>query len=884
MESYNVRKSRNKNTVCMGHVMNMLKQSKKYLSVYCSNQPRELKYGGTYMKKIYKKLLALALSGILTLSGIPVYGQDVFSSESTAEEFMGNSEPEVIFQDEERKLADSDEEDFFSENRDTFDAGEVTEEITEEAEPDYIKGRPLTEEEREEQLAPFKNLTTYWEAPVVGSDLGEELGSAYAANGYALYPSRYDSRKQGIITSAKNQNPFGICWSFALASLMETSLLLQGKGSYDLSEEHLAYFFANRVNDPLGNTPNDRNIHGSDYHQGGNDYLASIFLTTWSGMTTEADVPLPTDGSHTADYSQPLSAEKAYNTAAYLTDAVFSDYSQDRMKALIMEYGSVSFMYRLEAPYYNPDTGACCYPYKTSINHQSVAVGWDDNYSKDNFPERCNVQSDGAWIVKNSWGPDKGDNGYYYLSYEDQTICSLTAASATDVMKYDNNYFYDGSSGLSSIVLSAGQSAANIYDVKAGNGCDEVLGEVNVVTYSDNASYNIKVYANVSDKSDPTSGTLVYSSPYDIYQPFAGVNTVEIPEITLLQETSFSVVLTNTGSSSFKLNCESDANYVSGTTVWLSTKAGIETGQGFYKGATATKWTDLAKMTTSKPMTPRIKAHTRTLSAPVNPKLSFKASKTTLNIGESVKTTVAVTPSSVSYCGLTYVSSNPEIASVDSSGTIKAVNAGTAVITCKSSDSAGLSAKITVKVNSLPAPEFTVKASANGYNQITWKKVSGATGYRIYRKTPGGSWKAIASVASSVLKYNDQKITACAAYQYTVRAYRKVSGLTTAGKYTAGDVIKAAPALTKISSAGKESTGIRIKWNKQSQCDGYRIYRKTKTGSWQTIAVISKGNLSSYLDKTAQKGVSYYYAVKAFVKQPYGKTYSKYKSSSAVKR
>ena len=47
---------------------------------------------------------------------------------------------------------------------------------------------------------------------------------------------------------------------------------------------------------------------------------------------------------------------------------------------------------------------------------------------------------------------------------------------------------------------------------------------------------------------------------------------------------------------------------------------------------------------------------------------------------------------------------------------------------------------------------------------------------------------------------------------------------------------------------------------------------------------ISNGNSSSYLDKKAQKGVSYYYAVKAYVKEPYGNTYSKYKSSSAVKR
>ena len=81
-----------------------------------------------------------------------------------------------------------------------------------------------------------------------------------------------------------------------------------------------------------------------------------------------------------------------------------------------------------------------------------------------------------------------------------------------------------------------------------------------------------------------------------------------------------------------------------------------------------------------------------------------------------------------------------------------------------------------------------------------------------------------------------------------------------------------------------EKNGIRIRWKPQKKCDGYYIYRKKKGGSYQLIKKISNGNSSSYLDKKAQKGVSYYYAVKAYVKEPYGNTYSKYKSSSAVKR
>ena len=77
------------------------------------------------------------------------------------------------------------------------------------------------------------------------------------------------------------------------------------------------------------------------------------------------------------------------------------------------------------------------------INHIVTVVGWDDNYSSKNFLESSNVTSDGAWIIKNSWGDQKGDGGYYYLSYEDANISNLVSAEAETVadQKYKNNYF-----------------------------------------------------------------------------------------------------------------------------------------------------------------------------------------------------------------------------------------------------------------------------------------------------------------------------------------------------------------------------------------------------------------------------------------------------------
>ena len=90
----------------------------------------------------------------------------------------------------------------------------------------------------------------------------------------------------------------------------------------------------------------------ADYHEGGNDLLASMFLSTWSGMTTEGDVPLATDSTHTQKTGVTPAASKAYNAAAYLKNAYFSDYSVNAMKKLLVANNSVTVMYNAQNAYY----------------------------------------------------------------------------------------------------------------------------------------------------------------------------------------------------------------------------------------------------------------------------------------------------------------------------------------------------------------------------------------------------------------------------------------------------------------------------------------------------------------------------------------------------
>ena len=151
-------------------------------------------------------------------------------------------------------------------------------------------------------------------------------------------------------------------------------------------------------------------------------------------------------------------------------------------------------------------------------------VGWNDNYAKENFPAKSDVQNDGAWIVKNSYGSFWGDNGYFYLSYEDASITNLVSNTVTTQPAYPNNYFYDGAAcGVSSVTLKKGYSIANVFTAAAGNGNAEELGEIVTASKKDNTSYQIQIYTDLKDPSDPLSGTRLSTHRWNTSSPWQGL-------------------------------------------------------------------------------------------------------------------------------------------------------------------------------------------------------------------------------------------------------------------------------------------------------------------------------------------------------------------------
>ncbi len=156
----------------------------------------------------------------------------------------------------------------------------------------------------------------------------------------------------------------------------------------------------------------------------------------------------------------------------------------------------------------------------------------------------------------------------------------------------------------------------------------------------------------------------------------------------------------------------------------------------------------------------------------------------------------------------------------------------------------------------LGTPDVKSATAATNGVTVKWAKVSGAKVYRVYRKTGNGEWELLAKVSGSASSFKDKTAKSGKVYTYTVRAQ---NGSTKGAYETEGVKIKFL-ATPKLASAKASSKGITVKFGAVSGASGYRVYRKTANGSWQLLTTTKS---TSYTDKTAKKGVTYTYTVRA---------------------
>ena len=206
--------------------------------------------------------------------------------------------------------------------------------------------------------------------------------------------------------------------------------------------------------------------------------------------------------------------------------------------------------------------------------------------------------------------------------------------------------------------------------------------------------------------------------------------------------------------------------------------------------------------------------------------VSLNKTSLTSDVGKSYTLTKTVSPSNA-VTSYTWSSSNTSVATVDSNGKVTAKKAGTATITVKTSNGKTATCKVTVN---LPAPQITGLANTTGGIKISWNKVDGAYGYRLYYKPVSGGWKRFKDTTAT--SFTDSGVVPNKTETYTIRCIDK-NGNTISGFNSTGWSKKYTPVAPTISKLDITTGGIKLSWNKIAGVYGYRLYYKPASGGWK---------------------------------------------------
>ena len=367
-------------------------------------------------------------------------------------------------------------------------------------------------------------------------------------------PSKFDLRNvdgKNYMTSAKDQLQTGTCWSHATMSSIESNMIMKGLGdnSTDLSEAHLVWFSqgavtSHDINDPLYNdgiSRTDYNLKLDAFYKGGTPFDAMMSLASWKGAVLESSTYTISDAETFKKNNQTtfIDDSQRYNSVVHLTNAnVFDGTDSTNIKQQLMKTGAMYFSYHAptdnseQSLYYNKNNYSYYQTKSVSSNHAVALVGWDDSYPKENF----NIQpdTDGAWICKNSWGTDFGDNGYFYISYCDKSITQACSFEATSLDFYNSIYQYDGF-GDTYYWCS---KEANVFQAKK----DENLSAISFYTNNASVEYEVSIYKLNDDYTSPVDGTLITTLKGT--QDFSGYHTINLNDVYSLQKGDyFSIVV-----------------------------------------------------------------------------------------------------------------------------------------------------------------------------------------------------------------------------------------------------------------------------------------------------------------------------------------------------
>ena len=490
---------------------------------------------------------------------------------------------------------------------------------------DYKKYLELSEEEQKKVIEPSIYDIPKTTRKVTNPLKLTKMLSASVATSYSLRNVIPDNM---VI---KNQQDTKTSWAFAGIGMLESTLAVMdyknGKSPiiYDFSERHMEYATTNTFKDGTNEKGFNRKVNS-----GGTNNVVEAYLTNGIGAISEKEMPF----ENNTDLIE-LNKIQNVNIVTQVNDIVrFKSYEspedttedttqiKQQIKEHIKNYGGIYATIYLPTNLTNSD----CYNNKTGAiycndtttyksNNAVMIIGWDDNYSKDNFSESKRPKNNGAWIIKNSSGTEKkynltemketifkklpnkceengwtsanlipddeakkifqnngytiknneavmniGDNGFMYVSYEDVYIYKglMGITDAKIGVNYDNIYQYN-KTGMAVIRLKGSNKAcfATVFDKK--NKGTEYLTQVAINAPE---TYTCKVYVNPNGSGKEKEDFQQVQLKTGETETFdAGYHTIEFLNPIEITGDSFVVLIEVEGTREDMVNAWFEYNY-----------------------------------------------------------------------------------------------------------------------------------------------------------------------------------------------------------------------------------------------------------------------------------------------------------------------------------
>ena len=220
-------------------------------------------------------------------------------------------------------------------------------------------------------------------------------------------PAAYDLRAENRQPEIRDQGSRRNCWAEAASAALE-SVLLPGE-KVKFSSEHMT----------------SQNSFTRNLDDGGDYTMIMAYLAAWQGPVYDNE-----ENSLPVWHVQEMQ--------------IFQEKDYEAIKKAIYQYGAVQSSIYMDmqnafssSVYYNQLNNSYYYPGEEQANHDVLIIGWDDTYPAKNF--NVNTQKNGAFICQNSWGEGFGDDGIFYVSYEDGNI----ARNSIAYTRIENNDNYD---------------------------------------------------------------------------------------------------------------------------------------------------------------------------------------------------------------------------------------------------------------------------------------------------------------------------------------------------------------------------------------------------------------------------------------------------------